>query len=241
MLRIGLIPAHAGKTGLAPCRERQQRAHPRSRGENRRSPGNCASKKGSSPLTRGKPTRAACPPTATGLIPAHAGKTPTRARTATWLWAHPRSRGENCTFSRPKVTPLGSSPLTRGKPTCGNRDSQTHGLIPAHAGKTPCGRSWRFESRAHPRSRGENLRYDAVAEESQGSSPLTRGKPVSRRTTRIRLRLIPAHAGKTPPQISPRVVPPAHPRSRGENVDDGDQPIPRTGSSPLTRGKRTYA
>ena len=52
-----LIPAHAGKTAVRRLHDLQQRAHPRSRGENQgpRLPGPCMV--GSSPLTRGKPNR----------------------------------------------------------------------------------------------------------------------------------------------------------------------------------------
>ena len=50
----------------------------------------------------------------------------------------------------------GSSPLTRGKQfRIKNAELET-GLIPAHAGKTPEYHSVDEESRAHPRSRGEN-------------------------------------------------------------------------------------
>ena len=71
----GLIPAHAGKTPRLPSQALSRRAHPRSRGENKRSDHTDPGSSGSSPLTRGKrrggaPTRR--PPR---LIPAHAGKT----------------------------------------------------------------------------------------------------------------------------------------------------------------------
>ena len=91
------------------------------------------------------------------------------------------------------------------------------GLIPAHAGKTtrhsgiPCGR------RAHPRSRGENTLASLTGCEIEGSSPLTRGKLGQLISAFAPLRLIPAHAGKTP-------------RRAG-------RPTLRAGSSPLTRGK----
>ena len=52
----------------------------------------------------------------------------------------------------------GSSPLTRGKPslTCPERTNER--LIPAHAGKTTLSSLTSSLTRAHPRSRGENLR-----------------------------------------------------------------------------------
>ena len=51
------------------------------------------------------------------------------------------------------------------------------------------------------------------------------------------MRLIPAHAGKTPPTRSGRGPSRAHPRSRGENGPDAPLGVLRAGSSPLTRGK----
>ena len=76
-----------------------------------------------------------------------------------------------------------------------------------------------------------------ASDSTEGSSPLTRGKRDQVRHREIRVRLIPAHAGKTifgfPRSSSPR----AHPRSRGENRIEA-RPYQRVaGSSPLTRGK----
>ena len=69
-------------------------------------------------------------------------------------------------------------------------------------------------------------------------SPLTRGKPPAWILRVIASRLIPAHAGKT--RCNPRVQPcvAAHPRSRGENSGLRLWLSARSGSSPLTRGKR---
>ena len=74
-----------------------------------------------------------------------------------------------------------------------------------------------------------------------GSSPLTRGKPVSLLRARERRGLIPAHAGKTTPSRWPPPPAWAHPRSRGENAINL-MPHPTVpGSSPLTRGKLKQA
>ena len=69
-------------------------------------------------------------------------------------------------------------------------------------------------------------------------SPLTRGKHPAWILRVIASRLIPAHAGKT--RCNPRVQPcvAAHPRSRGENSGLRLWLSARSGSSPLTRGKR---
>ena len=73
---------------------------------------------------------------------------------------------------------------------------------------------------------------------ASGSSPRGRGKLVPALLVQVLDGLIPAGAGKTRPRRVARWRARAHPRGGGENVDDGDQPIPRTGSSPRGRGKR---
>ena len=95
-LTVRLIPAHAGKTvcGFSPASPAP--AHPRSRGENEYVPTNGDVLEGSSPLTRGKPSRRRTGRPRGGLIPAHAGKTGGRHDGRSTQQAHPRSRGENC-------------------------------------------------------------------------------------------------------------------------------------------------
>ena len=172
---------------------------------------------GSSPLTRGKPAVQAWAGCVERLIPAHAGKTPRCASTIHCTRAHPRSRGENQEEASGAGLVDGSSPLTRGKQASDRPFSADFRLIPAHAGKTTRYRRCAMSRRAHPRSRGENELRAKIDQFNQGSSPLTRGKPVSvHEVGRVR-GLIPAHAGKT---------------LRGTS-----RPRTGPGSSPLTRGK----
>ena len=174
---LGLIPAHAGKTFARSIRSTSVRAHPRSRGEN--------------------PLYTVWPMGVNGLIPAHAGKTRPPLSRSRRARAHPRSRGENAHTWFTYSSEYGSSPLTRGKPRLGVRAAYGVGLIPAHAGKTPSGRSLNSATWAHPRSRGENPLAPGIAFAIWGSSPLTRGKQ-GRNVDLCLLRgLIPAHAGKT--------------------------------------------
>ena len=91
----GLIPAHAGKTAFGAVEEVAEGAHPRSRGENGYLSVFRVTGLGSSPLTRGKQRESACAVSSSGLIPAHAGKTPAAGFGLVSPWAHPRSRGEN--------------------------------------------------------------------------------------------------------------------------------------------------
>ena len=133
---IGLIPARAGKTPMAPDPAGSLAAHPRSRGENTGEIENAVKEAGSSPLARGKrtwPCRGGWRP---GLIPARAGKTGCQGTVTPPSVAHPRSRGEN-QFSAPPGPPTtGSSPLARGKPEPRHDRRGMGRLIPARAGKT---------------------------------------------------------------------------------------------------------
>ena len=138
-------------------------------------------------------------------------------------------------LKRPCMT--GSSPLTRGKLGVGVGDVGDGGLIPAHAGKTHTERTKTHAYRAHPRSRGENFDCALCFVSRAGSSPLTRGKPLSAFRHACHLRLIPAHAGKTATRRRTKSLRRAHPRSRGENGSARSSLRAQAGSSPLTRGK----
>ena len=212
-------------------------AHPRSRGENSLGCVDPEVAGGSSPLTRGKLDRSLNEGAPSGLIPAHAGKTPPRKRPLTSTWAHPRSRGENSPTRLRNGRCPGSSPLTRGKPRWSAPTTRSSRLIPAHAGKTERVKRGHFRPPAHPRSRGENYSSSSACRSDEGSSPLTRGKPQRAKMPREIPRLIPAHAGKTqvPVRCKPNMW--AHPRSRGENTQPGGGQWFGQGSSPLTRGK----
>ena len=174
--RDRLIPAHAGKMVQWFRAWSRAAAHPRSRGENHRRSAPNGIKSGSSPLTRGKYVRALERELSRGLIPAHAGKIRSSARTNSTTGAHPRSRGENSVPVMRRAAARGSSPLTRGKWTVHQRIGAGRRLIPAHAGKMRCCRSLVDQEGAHPRSRGENKRDTWSSLINQGSSPLTRGK-----------------------------------------------------------------
>ena len=234
----GLIPAHAGKTSRCGRPACGSWAHPRSRGENLTALGARGDTRGSSPLTRGKPCDQRPFEGVWGLIPAHAGKTSAPDAGAVSGEAHPRSRGENARGGSLWFINEGSSPLTRGKLIDASAIRADGRLIPAHAGKTSRPRATTANPAAHPRSRGENGLATLARSLSCGSSPLTRGKLLARAHDVDHGRLIPAHAGKTPPISKTRPARPAHPRSRGENDRRRNAETRARGSSPLTRGKR---
>ena len=89
---------------------------------------------------------------------------------------------------------------------------------------------------AHPRSRGEHMRWPATSSRAPGSSPLARGTLRGLGLLRRGARLIPARAGNT--EYLPLSVgsSPAHPRSRGEHHCPESEWKTRCGSSPLARG-----
>ena len=175
----GLIPAWAGKTASSVSCARCARAHPRVGGEN--APGIASANwfQGSSPRGRGKRGHRSVTSRSLGLIPAWAGKTPTRP-------CRVRTR-------------RGSSPRGRGKRRCDVRHGLGNRLIPAWAGKTS-GESvgvscpW-----AHPRVGGENALPSPSALVEKGSSPRGRGKLAADGGWLSPLWLIPAWAGKTRP------------------------------------------
>ena len=232
-----LIPAHAGKTSGPGTRARSSPAHPRSRGENPRPGTRVEIETGSSPLTRGKPTRWGDPAHPSRLIPAHAGKTDLSRYCSCARRAHPRSRGENDGEQLLVEGGGGSSPLTRGKRGGLSETRQGLRLIPAHAGKTRRLARSSSMTGAHPRSRGENQTQQEPVWEPPGSSPLTRGKQYVGKSGKIVRGLIPAHAGKTKKVPLGASGQAAHPRSRGENSKLTAEDRQAAGSSPLTRGK----
>ena len=213
----GLIPAHAGKIRACRAEPTSTRAYPRSRGENTTPFALTPEPSGSSPLTRGKLRLGGRLDAVVGLIPAHAGKTRPSTSPRPRFKAHSRSCGENAATPVFAMPPSGSSPLTRGKRQVLGRGRQIRRLIPAHAGKTLHDPAHRSASKAHPRSRGENVVADTKKFSRAGSSPLTRGKLHFAALTGADARLIPTHTGKTYQRSERSQEPWAYPRSHGEN------------------------
>ena len=114
LVTLGLIPARAGNTRCESVQVIPGGAHPRSRGEHRRSNLARSSTWGSSPLARGTHFSHSIICMVSGLIPARAGNT-VRIKTGyAGKRAHPRSRGEHQFLRSQRPRSLGSSPLARG-------------------------------------------------------------------------------------------------------------------------------
>ena len=163
-----------------------------------------------------------------------------RRRASMRCGAHPHSRGENEAGDEKGSTFEGSSPLTRGKLEPRHDRRGMGRLIPTHAGKTPRPPGPPSQARAHPHSRGENIRLILANWAEAGSSPLTRGKRGAPRSEHGLQGLIPTHAGKTTGEEHREDTIGAHPHSRGENASCAGLMPNAAGSSPLTRGKRRW-
>ena len=217
VIKIGLIPAWAGKTRAQLRRRPSGRAHPRVGGENSGGSLGICYLLGSSPRGRGKLSRDRIKTTHPGLIPAWAGKTQPHTQGITVFRAHPRVGGENLPDGVPVRGEAGSSPRGRGKPGQDRGRSLVPGLIPAWAGKTQPIQAESHGKGAHPRVGGENTFGARIAATAAGSSPRGRGKHAHPLPRGRIAGLIPAWAGKTPTKQASRSRARAHPRVGGEN------------------------
>ncbi len=132
-----------------------------------------------------------------GLIPAYAGRTSSTTSPEQTSSAHPRLRGADKVEADHPLSPLGSSPLTRGGLSEVEDVVIREGLIPAYAGRTRIRAVADAGSEAHPRLRGADGRNAATVDIARGSSPLTRGGRISNPRQLFGERLIPAYAGRT--------------------------------------------
>ena len=236
--RLRIIPAHAGFTPDPPGDVAAVADHPRTRGvyDSAGVPGTVA--EGSSPHTRGLPYQGADGCTGVRIIPAHAGFTCLPARSWTRRRDHPRTRGVYPMSAAKSPTWAGSSPHMRGLLPRATVAVPPSGIIPAHAGFTPCAEHVRGVHRDHPRTCGVYSGAQTAGPTARGSSPHTRGLLPPRGGCDGVARIIPAHAGFT---LHPPGRPPVrqdHPRTRGVYVRPSLLPITRRGSSPHTRGLR---
>ena len=152
---------------------------------------------GSSPLSRGIPLPGSTGLLCRGIIPALAGNTALISRRACTSRDHPRSRGEYAVVFPCSFCWLGSSPLSRGIHRCGHRSFWRPRIIPALAGNTAWAACRLASHTDHPRSRGEYTSTRLSGVGSSGSSPLSRGIPVTLLPALVLGGIIPALAGNT--------------------------------------------
>ena len=172
------------------------------------------------------------------IIPAHAGQTEQKALPHIFATDHPRACGANTIAFGEFFVGSGSSPRMRGKQVPHDMPCRALRIIPAHAGQTlprgPRIRPWSD----HPRACGANWVLGQHVNVAPGSSPRMRGKPMTRCSRCSGIRIIPAHAGQTPPPTGWKRGEPDHPRACGANALYVIGTVESSGSSPRMRGKR---
>ena len=192
---------------------------------------------GSPPHTRGKARRRGRRSGGRGITPAYAGKRRVYICTYRMVRDHPRIRGEKMVSPSPLLKRKGSPPHTRGKDDRAKRRGLGSGITPAYAGKSSRKSLCAAAGRDHPRIRGEKSQMRESNCKEKGSPPHTRGK--ARRIWRglTPLRITPAYAGKSPPNLSILALLGDHPRIRGEKLIVRSEGVNEAGSPPHTRGK----
>ena len=171
---------------------------------------------GSSPHTRGAPSKDSGTASNQGIIPAYAGSTPSARDCPSPRGDHPRIRGEHWRRFLDCLAFQGSSPHTRGALPLADQDFPLRRIIPAYAGSTQDGFTY--------------------MPEAGGSSPHTRGAPQAPAPRRPGMGIIPAYAGSTWRHHAMRGAFSDHPRIRGEHRKQLNQTLYEVGSSPHTRG-----
>ena len=202
--RERFIPAHAGNARGLSDTVRPPPVHPRARGERPAVPPYGTTHGGSSPRTRGTRLRPVAHRDDRRFIPAHAGNARQDSSSGASVAVHPRARGERSPGGPCRPPSPGSSPRTRGTRDVHLRAHAVVRFIPAHAGNAAAARRSSRARTVHPRARGERSSKVRSQSCTSGSSPRTRGTPGGPRSSRVRERFIPAHAGNASPTSTPR-------------------------------------
>ena len=191
---------------------------------------------GSPPLARGVQPQGCNLTELPGITPACAGSTGFALPILTFVWDHPRLRGEYVDCTGRKQQLWGSPPLARGVRNVVRQWRHAIGITPACAGSTGAYRCAMRQYRDHPRLRGEYLPMNRTLPDYQGSPPLARGVHQTGYTVGTLPGITPACAGSTQPLRLNRLPRRDHPRLRGEYIPLNLFRLFCLGSPPLARG-----
>ena len=191
---------------------------------------------GPSPRVRGSRRPHPVTRRAPGSIPACAGKPQAIHSSAQGVGVHPRVCGE--AMAAYKVWPSfpGPSPRVRGSRLQCFHGGDPFGSIPACAGKPLPAPGRAGDQEVHPRVCGEAVLSSRQHDAYKGPSPRVRGSRTSVQSRAVRVRSIPACAGKPPGQDLAAGSREVHPRVCGEAGVRGRRRGVRRGPSPRVRG-----
>ena len=171
----GIIPARAGSSHRRSRRTAPGRDHPRACGEQCIDAWAAECDAGSSPHARGAVIAVPFVCEQSGIIPARAGSSTSRASRMTCAWNHPACAGS-------RAGAFGSSAARRDQPrVCGKQFHLTDtgkalmGSSPRVRGGSTGRRCFRPQRRNHPRVCGEQDEVVRKLTSRKGSSPRVRG------------------------------------------------------------------
>ena len=176
MRKVGITPAHAGKSYPIFMWHSTARDHPRTCGEKRTVHSRSSYLLGSPPHMRGKVSCGQGFTRPCRITPAHAGKRAVYFVPAISQGDHPRTCGEKFHKLYKFFEILGSPPHMRGKGVRLSSGGLPNGITPAHAGKSYrliC--KW-YKTWDHPRTCGEKWWVSPSTRRITGSPPHMRGK-----------------------------------------------------------------
>ena len=176
---IRITPAHAGTRNSDRVRRTTDKDHPRTRGDKLGIVIAIGVAKGSPPHTRGQGRSHYHFARRDRITPAHAGTSCTQTEQISVMEDHPRTRGDKLLSRALYIAIVGSPPHTRGQERGGATNMVIIRITPAHAGTSKSADVGQYQSKDHPRTRGDKLQSKLQKTRRRGSPPHTRGQGFS--------------------------------------------------------------
>mgnify|MGYP000961096976 CR=1 FL=1 len=196
---------------------------------------------GSSPYTRGTLKSGPDQVLFDRFIPIHTGNSCEKRSRPLTHTVHPHTHGELGRIAPGNTRFTGSSPYTRGTLSYERSYNVLKRFIPIHTGNSYADTICEMTDSVHPHTHGELWSRDDKSWGIFGSSPYTRGTPITGYKQKAGARFIPIHTGNSTWSASNRRAPSVHPHTHGELENRLNQLVLSCGSSPYTRGTHPHA
>ena len=216
--RIGITPAHAGKSHGVPRALSHPGNYPRSCGEESRGTTGPFTPGELPPLMRGRGVTDLDQLITPGITPAHAGKSCLALLSTAKRRNYPRSCGEEPRSRIFRAVCVELPPLMRGRARNARNPLRMGGITPAHAGKSLTLFLCSLTQWNYPRSCGEEARTALVLFFQWELPPLMRGRARPPQPKQSNTGITPAHAGKSGCDEELRIRHRNYPRSCGEEA-----------------------